>query len=80
MSGFHCPHCGEVTNLFGKSGGKAAAKELDLYFLGDLPMDHRVMTLSDEGKPFIVSSKDILVAKAFQRIVKRLLERLAGKH
>jgi len=80
MSGFHCPHCGEVTNLFGKGGGKTAAKELDLYFLGELPIDHRVMTLSDEGKPFIVSSKDTPVAKAFQHIVKRLLERIEGQH
>jgi Mrp family chromosome partitioning ATPase len=78
MSGFHCPHCGEVTNLFGKGGGKAAAKELDLYFLGDLPIDHRVMTLSDEGKPFIVSSKDTPVAQAFQHIVERLLKRFKG--
>jgi ATP-binding protein involved in chromosome partitioning len=22
MSGFHCPHCDEVTNIFGKGGGK----------------------------------------------------------
>ncbi|MFX0167967.1 MAG: Mrp/NBP35 family ATP-binding protein [Candidatus Hodarchaeota archaeon] len=76
MSGFHCPHCGEVTNLFGKGGGKAAAKELNLYFLGELPFDHRVMTLSDEGKPFIVSSKEAPVAKAFHKIVERLLTRL----
>ena len=80
MSGFHCPHCGKITNLFGKGGGKAAAKELDLYFLGELPIDHRVMTLSDEGKPFIVSSKDTPVANAFQHIVERLLKRIEGQH
>ena len=80
MSGFHCPHCGKITNLFGKGGGKAAAKELDLYFLGELPIDHRVMTLSDEGKPFIVSSKDTPVANAFQHIVERFLKRIEGQH
>jgi Mrp family chromosome partitioning ATPase len=80
MSGFHCPKCGEITNLFGKGGGKTAAQELNLFFLGELPFDHRVMTLSDEGKPFIVSSKDTPVAQAFQHIVERLLERLEGKH
>jgi Mrp family chromosome partitioning ATPase len=56
MSGFPCPDCGTVTNLFGKGGGRNAAKELDLFFLGELPFDPRVMTLSDEGKPFIVSA------------------------
>ncbi|MFX1317567.1 MAG: P-loop NTPase [Promethearchaeota archaeon] len=80
MSGFICPHCGEVTNLFGKGGGKKAAKELNLFFLGDLPFDPRVMTLSDEGKPFIVTEAKSPVAQAFQHVVDRLLERLKGQH
>jgi Mrp family chromosome partitioning ATPase len=76
MSGFPCPDCGTVTNLFGKGGGRNAAKELDLFFLGELPFDPRVMTLSDEGKPFIVSAPDSPVAKAFQEVVDRILSRL----
>ncbi len=79
MSGFHCPHCGKVTNIFGKGGGRKAAKELNLYFLGALPFDHRVMTLSDEGKPFIVSTPDTPVAKAFQKVVERLLPKLGRR-
>jgi ATP-binding protein involved in chromosome partitioning len=79
MSGFHCPHCGKVTNIFGKDGGRNAAKELNIFFLGALPFDHRVMTLSDEGKPFIVSTPDTPVAKAFQAIVERLLPRLGRR-
>jgi len=80
MSGFHCPHCDEVTNIFGKGGGKNAAKELNLFFLGDLPFDHRVMLLSDEGKPFIVTESKTPVAQAFQKVVERLLTRLKHQH
>ncbi|MFW9983534.1 MAG: Mrp/NBP35 family ATP-binding protein [Candidatus Odinarchaeota archaeon] len=80
MSGFHCPHCGEVTNIFGKGGGKNAAKELNLFFLGDLPFDHRVMLLSDEGKPFIVTESKTPVAQAFQKAVERLIIRLKHQH
>ncbi|MFX1508928.1 MAG: Mrp/NBP35 family ATP-binding protein [Promethearchaeota archaeon] len=80
MSGFHCPHCNKVTNLFGKGGGKNAAKDLSIFFLGDLPFDPRVMTLSDEGTPFIVAEAKTPVAQAFQHIVERLLERLKGQH
>ncbi len=80
MSGFHCPHCGEVTNIFGKGGGKNAAKELNLFFLGDLPFDHRVMLLSDEGKPFIVTESKTPVAEAFQKVVERLVTRLKHQH
>ncbi|MFW9831054.1 MAG: Mrp/NBP35 family ATP-binding protein [Candidatus Thorarchaeota archaeon] len=80
MSGFHCPHCDQVTNIFGKGGGKQAAKDLNLFFLGELPFDHRIMNLSDEGKPFIVSNSDSPAAKAFQEVVERLLTRLNHKH
>ena len=80
MSGFHCPHCGEVTNIFGKGGGKNAAKELNLFFLGDLPFDHRVMLLSDEGKPFIVTESKTPVAQAFQKAVERLITRIKHQH
>lgn len=80
MSGFHCPHCGEATNIFGKDGGKNAAKELNLYFLGTLPFDHRVMSLSDEGKPFIVTEGKTPVAQAFQKAVERLLNRIKHQH
>lgn len=80
MSGFHCPHCGEVTNIFGKGGGKTAAKELNLFFLGDLPFDHRVMLLSDEGKPFIVTESKTPVAHAFQKAVERLSTRIKHQH
>lgn len=79
MSGFHCPYCGKVTNIFGKGGGKKAAKELKLRFLGALPFDHRVMTLSDEGKPFIVATPDEPVAKAFQEVVESLLPHLGHR-
>jgi len=78
MSGFPCPKCGTVTNVFGKGGGRNAAKELELFFLGELPFDPRVMALSDEGKPFIVAVPDSPVAKAFQEVVERLLKRLSS--
>jgi len=77
MSGFACPKCGTVTNVFGKGGGRNAAKELELFFLGELPFDPRVMALSDEGKPFIVAVPDSPVAEAFQEVVERLLKRLS---
>ena len=79
MSGFHCPHCGKETNIFGKGGGQNAAKELNIYFLGELPFDHRVMSLSDEGKPFIIATPNSKVAGAFREIVEKLLPRLGRR-
>ncbi|ONH73286.1 Cytosolic Fe-S cluster assembly factor CFD1 [Pichia kudriavzevii] len=39
MSGFICPHCAECTNIFSKGGGEKLAKELNLEFLGAIPID-----------------------------------------
>ncbi|MFA6333813.1 MAG: Mrp/NBP35 family ATP-binding protein, partial [Methanoregula sp.] len=38
MSGMVCPHCGEVVNLFSVGGGKKAAEDLGVPFLGAIPL------------------------------------------
>ena len=54
MSGFICPHCAECTNIFLSGGGEALSKQLDLPYLGNIPIDPRfvemVETQSDENK------------------------------
>lgn len=39
MSGFVCPYCAECTNIFSKGGGENLANELNLKFLGAVPID-----------------------------------------
>jgi Mrp family chromosome partitioning ATPase len=72
MSGFMCPHCGEVIDVFSKGGGTRAAEELGVPFLGSIPMDPEVSMLGDSGVPFVLRdarSKDI-----FEKIVDRLID------
>ena len=73
MRGFVCPYCGNITYIFGKGGGEEAAKELNVPFLGDLPLDPRVAELTDEGKPFITKQSE-LISKKFMNIIDNLLE------
>ncbi|MDD3976926.1 MAG: Mrp/NBP35 family ATP-binding protein [Methanomicrobium sp.] len=54
MSGLICPHCGEKVDLFGSGGGEKAAKELNVPYLGAIPLDPDMRKAGDEGKPFIV--------------------------
>jgi len=54
MSGMVCPHCGETIDLFGKGGGEKAAKELNVPFLGSIPIDPEMRKAGDEGRPFII--------------------------
>lgn len=39
MSGYACPCCGEVTNLFSSGGGQVMAVEMGVPFLGSVPVD-----------------------------------------
>jgi ATP-binding protein involved in chromosome partitioning len=51
MSGYECPHCGEVSDPFGSGGAQAAAGTMDLPFLGRIPLDIAIRTASDAGDP-----------------------------
>jgi ATP-binding protein involved in chromosome partitioning len=51
MAGYLCPHCGEISDPFGSGGAEAAAKELDIPFLGRIPLDIKIRVESDAGTP-----------------------------
>ncbi len=73
MSGFTCPHCGKRIDLFKTGGGEKAARELKVPFLGRIPIDPRIVTSGDEGKPFAVEAEDSEAARAFSEIVDKIL-------
>jgi Mrp family chromosome partitioning ATPase len=39
MSGYACPCCGEISNVFSSGGGKIMAQEMGVPFLGNVPVD-----------------------------------------
>ena len=47
MSGYVCPCCGEISNIFSTGGGQALAQKENLNFLGSLPVDTELVTLLD---------------------------------
>ncbi|KAG7098946.1 hypothetical protein E1B28_000836 [Marasmius oreades] len=49
MSGYVCPCCGEVSNVFSTGGGKAMAQREQLTFLGSLPVDTELVSLLDDA-------------------------------
>jgi len=76
MSGFKCPHCGASVDLFGTGGGQRAALELGVPFLGQIPIDLKLVISSDEGKPLIDRYQDSEAAKAFEEIVQQVIEKI----
>ncbi|KAH9954411.1 cytosolic Fe-S cluster assembling factor CFD1 [Russula dissimulans] len=50
MSGYVCPCCGEVSNVFSTGGGKEMARKEGVPFLGALPVDTELVSLLDAGE------------------------------
>jgi ATP-binding protein involved in chromosome partitioning len=79
MSGFVCPNCRKEVDLFKKGGGELAAKELDVPFLGSIPIDPKVVISGDEGMPVVLMDSDSPAAKAFNDVVDRLVEKARSR-
>ena len=74
MSGYECPHCGEISDPFGAGGAEAAAKVMAIPFLGRIPLTLSIRRASDEGIPPAAGEGE--EATAFAAIAARLLEAL----
>jgi ATP-binding protein involved in chromosome partitioning len=75
MSYFVCPHCGELTDIFGHGGARAAAEELGLEFLGEIPLDAQTRVAGDEGVPITESQPDSPQAKTFMALAEKVAAR-----
>jgi ATP-binding protein involved in chromosome partitioning len=74
MSGYACPHCGEISDPFGAGGAEAAAKVMSIPFLGRVPLTLTIRRASDEGTP--PAAGEGKEASAFRTIAERLLEEM----
>lgn len=78
MSGMVCPHCGGRIDLFKAGGGEKAALEMGVPFLGKIPIDPQIVTLGDEGKPFVTARPDSEASQAFMKIVEKIMKAEGG--
>ena len=74
MSGFACPNCGTVTNIFNTGGGKVMAEKFKIPFLGSIPIDPLIGKASDEGTPFISKFSESVTNQSFSDILKALMK------
>ncbi|KAL1472927.1 hypothetical protein MTO96_022700 [Rhipicephalus appendiculatus] len=80
MRGFVCPKCQVRSEIFPPTTGGAAAlcEELDLPFLGSLPLDPQLAKACDEGKLFLREHPDSPAAVACRDVVQKLSTVLAS--
>lgn len=74
MSGYACPHCGEISDPFGRGGVETAAAAMDLPFLGRIPLTLSIREAGDAGVP--PAAGEGAEADAFTAIARHLATRL----
>lgn len=79
MSGFQCPDCGKTYDIFGKGGARQKAEELNVPFLGGLPIDITLRTAGDEGKLADVIQSNDASRAPFDAICKAVVRELATR-
>ncbi len=72
MSGFICPYCSAVIDIFGEGGGEKLANNYEIKFLGSIPIDLNARILGDKGKPVVTEKPESEVTLAFKTIMKNI--------
>jgi ATP-binding protein involved in chromosome partitioning len=77
MSGFACPCCNTVTDIFGSGGGARTAEQYEVPLLGTIPIEPAVREGGDVGVPVVVGHPESATAGAFRHLAERVAARLA---
>jgi ATP-binding protein involved in chromosome partitioning len=64
-------------HIFGEGGGRRTADELGVPFLGEIPIDPRIVEGGDSGVPIVVQVPDSTAAKVFRELAGTIARKLA---
>ena len=81
MSGFVCPGCRHESQIFRATtgGGAALAQEMNVPFLGEVPLDPRIGMACDYGESFFDAYPDSPACKALLRVVDGLTREIGDE-
>lgn len=81
MSSFICPKCKVGSNIFPANTGGASkmASELNVPFLGSLPLDPRLARSCDEGNDFLADLPDSPASVAFSALLTGVVAACEGR-
>ena len=78
MSGMVCRNCGAESDIFGRGGGARIAQELDLPFLGEIPLNPAIREQSDAGEPVVIARPEDPVSERFHQITAQITTQLTA--
>lgn len=79
MSYFHCPSCGERSDIFGHGGAREEAERLKVPFLGEIPLAMPIRASADAGRPTMISTPDSPEGARYRAIAETLHIKIAAE-
>ena len=77
MSVFICPHCGEVTHIFGEGGADRMSEQYGVLVLGHLPLSAQIREEADSGSPTVARDPDSKEAMLFRDMAMKVAGAIA---
>lgn len=77
MSYYLCPHCDSKEYIFGQGGARRAAEQLDVPFLGEIPLDLPIRTQADAGTPIVAAQPDAQSSIVLREISERMAAQIS---
>jgi ATP-binding protein involved in chromosome partitioning len=71
MSYYACPSCGHESDIFGRGGGERMAQQLEVPFLGKIPIYQPIREGGDSGVPLVIAEPESPAGKAFIAVAER---------
>jgi ATP-binding protein involved in chromosome partitioning len=72
MSYYLCSHCGTREEIFGHGGAARVGQELNIPFLGEIPLEKKIREHADHGTPIVVAEPESDTAAVYREIAGRL--------
>jgi len=77
MSYFICSHCGQRENIFDSGGGSRTAAELNVPFLGEIPIDTQIRVGGDQGVPIVTANPDAPNSQIIRQIARNMAAQIS---
>jgi ATP-binding protein involved in chromosome partitioning len=74
-----CTNCGHVEHIFGAEGGKKMAAELNIDYLGALPLSMAIRVQADSGTPTVAAEPEGEVAQLYKAIARQVAVKIAQR-
>jgi len=78
MSFYECPSCGHRDEIFKHGGGRLTAEKLGVPFLGEIPIDPKIVAGGDAGTPIVIAEPKSAATAAYMAVADAVARTLAA--